>query len=459
MSFRRGSGVSAAISVLATIAIFGSQQAPAAAASRNAVVSPTVSTTGSNYVPLSPSVRILDTRNGHHPLGPGAVLPLQVTGTSAGVPTGASAVVINVTAVFGTRSSYLTVYPAGPSRPTASNVNFPPGIVLANLVTSGLSSGGAVDIYNNVGTVDVLGDVEGYFMPEPVTVTSGEYTPIPPIRVCDSRFGQPINLCNGLNDGKSHTIGPNTAVKVTVAGQPAWCAPSCGPTIPTDGTEEFAIINLTAIAGTANTFLSVVPWTTNGCTYGGSKGQPPFSTVSVNAGQAQANRVFVDLGINTNPINVCIYNAAGKANYIVDDDGWFGGPTAGQAEQFTAAATPTRICDTRPGLGTQCQGHELGKFGVLKVAAAGQNGIPTSAEAVIANLTAVGGTAGTYISAYPSDAPARPNVSDINVAPGQTLANLTAITLSASGPAGDFNLFNDLGNINAVVDVEGWFHP
>ena len=344
------------------------------------------------------------------------MLPLQVTGTSAGVPTGASAVVINVTAVSGTRSSYLTVYPAGQSRPNASNVGSRLASCSRNLVTWA-GSGGAVDIYNNVGTVDVLGDVEGYFMPQPVTVHSGEYTPIPPIRV-RIHVGQPINLCNGLNDGKVHTIGPNTAVKVTVAGQPAWCAPSCGPTIPTDGTEEFAIINLTAIAGTANTFLSVVPWTTNGCLYGGNKGQPPFSTVSV-AGKAQANRVFVDLGINTNPINVCIYNAAGKANYIVDDDGWFGGPTMPtQAEQFTAAATPTRICDTRQGLGTQCQGHELGKFGVLTVAAAGQNGIPTTAEAVIANLTAVGGTTGTFISAYPSDAPTRPNVSDINVAPG-----------------------------------------
>ena len=34
MSFKRGSGVTAAISILATIAIFGSQQVPAAAASR-----------------------------------------------------------------------------------------------------------------------------------------------------------------------------------------------------------------------------------------------------------------------------------------------------------------------------------------------------------------------------------------------------------------------------------------
>jgi hypothetical protein len=37
------------------------------------------------------------------------------------------------------------------------------------------------------------------------------------------------------------------------------------------------------------------------------------------------------------------------------------------------------------------------------------------------------------------------------------LDNLTAITLSGGGSPGDFDLFNALGNINATVDVEGWF--
>jgi len=469
MSFRRGSGVITANSILATIAIFGAQQVPAAAAVRAPATAPVTgsASAASNYVPVTPGFRILDTRIGLcggsvcHAVGPGGTLQLQVTGyvdpgTGNSVPAGASAVVINVTAVGGTSYSLLTVYPAGSTRPQASNINFTAGTALANLVTSQLSVGGALDIYNALGTVNVVGDVEGYFMPEAATVTSGEYHPIPPLRVCDTRAGQEINACNGLNDGKSHAIGPNTAVKVTIAGQPAWCSPTCTPSIPTDGTEEFAIINLTAIAGTVNTYLSVVPWSTHGCVYGGSSGPPPFSTVNVSAGKAQANRVFVDLAINTNPINICVYNAAGKANFIIDDNGWFGGPTAGMGEQFYATS-PTRICDTRSGMGTPCAGHELTQGGVLTVAAAGQPGIPSGAHAIIANLTAIAGSSFTFISAYPSDATSRPNISDLNAGAGQVLDNLTAVTLSGGGSPGDFDLFNALGNINATVDVEGWF--
>lgn len=469
MSFRRGSGATAAISILATIAIFGAQQVPATAAVRApaSALTTTTASAASNYVPITPGFRILDTRKGLcggnvcHALGAGGTLQLQVTGyvdpgTGNSVPAGASAVVINVTAVGGTSYSLFTVYPAGSNRPSASNINFTAGTATANLVTSQLSSGGAIDIYNALGTVNVVGDIEGYFFPEASTVTSGEYHPIPPLRVCDTRAGQEVNACNGFNDGKSHAIGPNTAVKVTVAGQPAWCSPTCTPSIPTDGTEEFAIINLTAIAGTVNTYLSVVPWSTKGCDFGGNKGSPPFSTVNVSAGKAQGNRVFVDLAINTNPINICVYNAAGKANFVIDANGWFGGPTAGPGLQFYATS-PTRICDTRGGMGTPCAGHELTQGGVLTVAAAGQDGIPSAAKAIVANLAAIAGSSFTFISAYPSDAASRPNVSDINVGAGQVLDNLTAITLSGGGLPGDFDLFNALGNINATIDVEGWF--
>jgi hypothetical protein len=471
MSFRTGRHIASAFSILASIVVFGAQQVPAAAAVRAsapAAAATTVSASAaSNYIPVNPGFRILDTRKGLcggnvcHALGAGGTLQLQVTGyvdpgTGNSVPAGASAVVINVTAVGGTSYSLFTVYPAGSNRPTASNINFPAGTAIANLVTSQLSSGGAIDIFNALGTVNVVGDIEGYFTPTPSTQPSGEYHPIPPLRVCDTRAGQEVNACNGFNDGKSHAIGPNTAVKVTVAGQPAWCSPTCTPSIPTDGTEEFAIINLTAIAGTVNTYLSVVPWTINGCTYGGNKGAPPFSTVNVSAGKAQANRVFVDLGINTNPINICVYNAVGKANFVIDANGWFGGPTAATGLQFYATS-PTRICDTRAGMGTSCAGHELTQAGVLIVAAAGQDGIPSAAKAIVANLTAIAGSSFTFISAYPSDAASRPNVSDINVGAGQVLDNLTAITLSGGASPGDFDLFNALGNINATVDVEGWF--
>ena len=77
------------------------------------------------------------------------------------IPTDATAVVLNVTEVAGTASSLLTVYPYGTGMPKASNLNFAPGKVIANLVTVTLGQGGAVDIYNALGTVNVLADVEG----------------------------------------------------------------------------------------------------------------------------------------------------------------------------------------------------------------------------------------------------------------------------------------------------------
>ena len=103
-----------------------------------------------------------------------------VTGLSIGtdpIPTDATAVVLNVTEVAGTASSLLTVYPYGTGMPKASNLNFAPGKVIANLVTVTLGQGGAVDIYNALGTVNVLADVEGWFVPDASTTVSGEFHP------------------------------------------------------------------------------------------------------------------------------------------------------------------------------------------------------------------------------------------------------------------------------------------
>jgi hypothetical protein len=446
--------------------------AAAKAATPATAAGPPTASAASSYRRIAPSFRILDTRSGLcggsvcHALGAKATQRLQITGyvdpgTGQSVPTGATAVALNVTAVGGTSFSLLTVYPTGESPvPTASNLNFPAHTALANSVVAQIGTGGAVNIFNALGTVDVLADVEGYFVPAASSAPAGEYHPIVPIRVCDTRSGDGITAttCNGLNNGQPHTLGPNSAIKVEIAGPPAYCSSSpCLPNdfIPTDGTEENAIVNLTGLAGSVNTFLSIVPFTTTGCEFGGKKGMPT-SDVNVNAGGVQANRVFVPLGTGATPLNVCVYNAAGKANFIIDADGWFGGtgpPVTPTGLQYIATA-PTRVCDTRIGNATPCSGHPLGKGGVLPVTVDGVDGISSSAQAVIANLTAVSGSAFTFLSAYPSGG-SRPNVSDVNVSAGQVLPNLTAITLG--GSPGSFDLYNAVGTINAVVDVEGWF--
>jgi hypothetical protein len=117
------------------------------------------------YVAVTPA-RALDTRD-----GTGAArarigqTPLNVSLTGRlGVPeNGVSAVLLNVTAVAPTASTFVTVYPGGSTRPTASNLNVIAGQVIPNMVLARLGPGGEVLFYNHSGTVDLVADVVGYF--------------------------------------------------------------------------------------------------------------------------------------------------------------------------------------------------------------------------------------------------------------------------------------------------------
>ena len=121
-----------------------------------------VTPTGCHYHPVTPS-RILDTRNGPGPLGPGAALDLAVAG-QGGIPAaGVAAVVLNVTVTAPTEAGFLTVYPAGEGRPLASNLNFVAGQTVPNLVTAKLGTGGHLSLYNATGNTSVIADVAGWF--------------------------------------------------------------------------------------------------------------------------------------------------------------------------------------------------------------------------------------------------------------------------------------------------------
>jgi hypothetical protein len=145
--------------------------------------------------------------------------------------------------VAGTGGGLLTVYPAGSiNRPTASNLNFTPGKVISNLVTVTVGFGGGVDIYNALGSVNVVVDVEGYFAVPISSTFEGLFHPMTPVRVCDTRK---TTSCEGHG-----TVGPNTSVVVTLT--------SSGG-VPNNGTAGAAVVNLTGVAGNASTYLSVFP--------------------------------------------------------------------------------------------------------------------------------------------------------------------------------------------------------
>jgi hypothetical protein len=118
-------------------------------------------TTGSHFTPLVPQ-RILDTRNGFGAVPPSGTGSMQLTDTAA---MGATAIVINVTAIGPTSPSYLTLWPEGVGRPNASDLNFAAGDTVPNLVIVKLGPNGLVDFYNLTGYTDVAVDLAGYFGP------------------------------------------------------------------------------------------------------------------------------------------------------------------------------------------------------------------------------------------------------------------------------------------------------
>ena len=429
-----------------------------------------------SYFPLAP-FRILDTRNGGlciqcngDPVGAGESRTVKITGVgglSGGadmIPPTATAVVLNVTAVNDVSGSLLTIYPTGTARPRTSNLNFGPHTASANLVTVALGQTSPTDanreinIFNAVGTVSVVADVQGYFGPQSAASPIGEFHPIAPLRVCDTRAHVAANPCNGNGgNGVDSSLGPGGVRQVNVAAVTA-----AGGSIPTDGTAAAAVLNLTAVAGSVPTYLSVFPSDAQGhCTIPGG-GAPRFSTLNVGPSVALANRVMVPLGpasASGNDTDICVYNSQGTINFVIDADGWFGSATAPTGKQFQAIG-PSRVCDTSAGSRTPCAGRMLTLGSIETIAVAGVGGVPaTGAVAVIANLTAVDGSASTLFTLYPANLTATPLASDLNVGPGVALPNLAVVQLDTTGDstAGEVKLYNGLGDIGAILDVEGWF--
>ena len=139
-------------------------------------------------VPITPC-RLLDTRTGAEnvgtrskPLGAAESATFQVTGTNGKctIPSNATGIAANVTAVNPTAASYVTIFPADAPRPTASNLNViansPP---TPNQVTVGLSATGAIGAYNNGGTLDLIVDIVGYYQAEATATTVTTMTTTP----------------------------------------------------------------------------------------------------------------------------------------------------------------------------------------------------------------------------------------------------------------------------------------
>ncbi|MHB1524891.1 MAG: IPT/TIG domain-containing protein [Candidatus Dormibacteria bacterium] len=251
-----------------------------------------------------------------------------------------------------------------------------------------------------------------------VSDTASAYTALTPTRLLDTRT-------------TGGALGPGGTRGLTVAGLDG---------VPAAATA--VALNVTATDTTGTGYLSLYP---------AGSALPNVSNLNWGPGSTVANLVVVPVGSNG---QVSIYNHVGRADVVVDLEGYFAPQTGGGAAGSYVPLTPARITDTRPGSGEPNAGKALGSGSTLDVQVTGQGGVPSSGVgAVVANVTATGTTATGYLTAYPAGA-SRPLASNLNWVAGQTVANRVVVPVGANG---QIAIYNASGNANVVVDVTGYF--
>ena len=131
---------------------------------------------------------------------------------------------------------------------------------------------------------------------------------------------------------------------------------------------------------------------------------------------------------------------------------------AGESEPSAfVSMTPCRLLDTRPAF--KIGPHATLGAGTTRVATVwGNNGqctIPSSATAISMNVTAVEGTAGSFLTVWPSDAASRPGTSNLNWVPGAPpTPNKVDVALSSNGKV---SIFNRFGTVNVIADIVGYY--
>jgi hypothetical protein len=328
-------------------------------------------------------------------------------------PTGVSTAVLNVTAVAPSQASYLTIYPQGATRPAVASLNFLADQTLGNLVTVEVGSQGGVTVYNNTGSTDVVVDVEGYYTSTPQS--TGLYNPVNPIRTFGTQQG-------------GSPIGNGATQAVTVVGG------STG--IPVDASAIVA--NLTASNPTAAGYLTAFP---------SDVSRPTAANLNFVADQTIGNRVAIPIG-PTGQIE--IYNYTGTTDVDLDLYGYYTGSATERGAVFVPL-TPARFTDTR--VATNGTAIAPGASNAFNFAS---DNIPTTATALVSNVTVVAGVGSGYLAIYPTSDTTAPLVGDINFQ-ARSVAQDFAIAPLIGASVKMYN--SSAAAINIVIDAFGYFAP
>ncbi|MFI9383293.1 RCC1 domain-containing protein [Kutzneria sp. NPDC052558] len=227
---------------------------------------------GEYFTAMGPQ-RMLDTRTTGGPVGPNGTTVLDL---SPAVPAGATTAVFNLTATDTTGDTYVTAWPDGLPRPSASAMNLTPGQTRANLVTIALPPSRKVDLYNHVGAVDLIADLVGYYTPG---------------------RGQAFFPYAGRG-----LVGADVENNGTLTVEAAKQVPP---------TATAAVVNVTASGATSDTYVTVWPAGTQ---------RPSASTLNLGPSEDVPNMAIAGLD-STGKFSV--YNHVGHVTLEIDLDGYF----------------------------------------------------------------------------------------------------------------------------------------
>jgi hypothetical protein len=367
--------------------------------------------------------RVLDTRYGTGakagPIPANQAAVLQVAGLSS-VPTGASAVVLNVTVTVPTNRGYISVYPDGEALPTTSNLNFVAGQTVPSMVVVALPSNGRIRLHNGSdGSVQLIADVSGYYTGANAPTGQGAFGAIAPQRILDTRT-------NSADPGvRQPPVAPMSSVSfpVTGGGVPAGVSA--------------VVLNVTVTEPVAPGFITAYPT-------GGPV--PGASNLNFISRQTVPNLVVVPVSAGG---TVSLFNGSlGTAHLLADISGYFLAGDPVNAGTLGALA-PVRLLDTRSGGAATVVAPSQART----MSVTGRGGVPLAGGgAVVLNVTVTEPSAAGFLTVYGGNA--RPGVSNLNFVKGQTVPNLVVAQVSASGTVTFYN--GSAGTVHVLADVSGY---
>ncbi len=281
----------------------------------------------------------------------------------------------------------------------------------------------------------------------------GEFHPVTPTRIYDSRPGLAINE-------------PAPGAKPLGAPEPATFdigLLGLGP-IPKASSDVLAVVvNITVTDAGAGGYLEA---------YGkGARPAVRTSIINFGPGDTVPNSSIVRPGADGD-LTIGLFGQSKTANVIVDVFGWFSTssyvPAAGTTDPGARLipTTPSRVLDTRPGAFNvgRPSGTPLSAQETMTLKIRGVDGINPpmpavvpdlqSVTGVLLNVVGITGNTATHLSVFPDDLGGQaPTTSNLNLAPNAIKANLVFVPV---GTDGKVRIFNNAGFTDVVADVVGY---